>query len=273
LAWKSKTPGSFPLGMVELTVAVGDVAGSSGAKGGAAAASSSSAAAAAAAGVVVQTLRLPLPFVTVAASAVRCDVGWPDAAVARQPVQVSVRVTNATPHFHALEVSLQPPAAAVVTAPGQIMTGTATQSGLDAIALSGVPAFEPLDRFTRYIVELLPGASKAVSFNLVAQSPGFAALPSVVVKATRTEGRPEARVAPPGAVPRVMATSAAPSGTVPGIAPATAAGPPTTLAPVAPPAPPGSEVMAVLPVGPDGVPAPRGIFVTLPTEPVQAVSA
>jgi hypothetical protein len=261
LVWRATAPGSYPLGSLELTVAVGSVPPSSSAEGGSHP-------------LPVQTLRLPLPSVAIAAPPVRCDVSWPDSAVAKVPVQVSVRVTNATPHFHALEVSLQPPAAAVATAPGQVLTGTATQSALDAVSLSGVPAFEPLDRFTRYIVELLPGASKAVSFNVVAHQPGFTALPSVVVKATRTEGRAEARVVVGGL--GIAPKQQAPAAGGPGGAPPTAAAAGGSLAPVpiAPPAPPGSEVMAVLPAGADGAPAPRGIFVApAAAEQPQAASA
>lgn len=200
-------------------------------------------------------IQIPLPMVTIGSSPIRCDVVWPEVATVRNAVQLSVRITNNTPHFQALEVALQPPA--VAWAKGNSTGVTAAH----VEALQGLQVFEPMDRFTRYIVELLPNASKGVSFNLIAGNPGFTILPSIVVKGTRTEGRPEAKIGP-------MANIFTSIGN-PNAGTATASSTASVSLPVAvrPPNPTVStalttDVLTVVPVGSDGVPAPRGIYVS-----------
>ena len=195
-------------------------------------------------------IQIPLSMVSIGSSPIRCDVVWPEVAVARNPVQVNVRITNTTPHFQALEVALQPPAVAWAKGNSTSVTTAHVE------ALQGLQVFEPLDRFTRYIVELLPNASKGVSFNLVAANSGYTVLPSVVVKGTRTEGRPEAKVGPMANVfSNVNNPNPIPGSTGSNPSTSAAANPATKTTNV-------SDVLTVVPIGPDGIPAPRGIYVS-----------
>lgn len=159
LAWESDLgaqSGQESLGIIELQVSTGSAAAGT---------------------ASLQLVTVPLPSVAVVDSSVRCDMTYPAFAWIGQPVQLGVSLVNRSAHFHALEVGLQ-----------QFPTGSTSASS------SEVPAsFDVLDRYTRYVVELLPGASKAISFNIVSHRAGFTLLPLIAIKATRTEGKAAAQ--------------------------------------------------------------------------------
>jgi hypothetical protein len=213
------------------------------------------------------TLSFPLPPVRVVSSPFRCELLFPESATVRSPVQLGVRLTNGTPHFHAVEVALQPPQVllSLAAAAAAAASGGSADAPAPAPASASAPlplAFEPQDRLIRYLVELLPGASKAIAFNLVCPAPGFALFPAVVVKGTKTEGRTA-----PAAAAAAAVTAGAP-GAAPGAPPNPSSAPSTPAAvTVATPKPAGillpggPDVMAILPLGPGGLPTPRGIVV------------
>jgi hypothetical protein len=110
-------------------------------------------------------LLLPLGLVELVDAPVECAASFPEAPRAGQPAAVSLRLTNASAHFQALEVTC------------------AAASLEEARAARAESRFELADRFSRYVVELLPRASKQLSFAVVAHAPGPALLPIVTVRA------------------------------------------------------------------------------------------
>jgi hypothetical protein len=131
----------------------------------------------------VASIAHPLPRVAVHTPPLRLQITYPQSPTAGVRCTLSLQLTNASAHFHAVEVaatapSSLPPQGQVVAGP----SGAAARPVAPSPSLLPVPALE-LVGYARYIVELLPGASKTVSFGLMPHAEGHAALPRVTLRA------------------------------------------------------------------------------------------
>lgn len=122
---------------------------------------------------------------------------------------MALQLTNGSAHFHAVEVTASPPpalppipggvwprqgSAANAAAGRQLPVGSPLPPGAAGVMSSmgnpvppptvlPVPSME-LTGYSRFIVELLPGAAKTVSFTLVPHATGQVALPLVSLRAS-----------------------------------------------------------------------------------------